>query len=247
MDMNGLQLYLRKDIPLARGHISYTDSAWALTSISQRQFWSHIDLSNYGDGTIRGILSVDISDWRTPGQYVVKKPPRECSAEEIFEETLAQLAAHLNLDGETVLDRDNVVHWLLDPAIIFPGAHRPNENSEPLLINTVDSWRFRPQAVTEIPNLFVASDYVRTHTDLATMESANEAARSAVNGILAESSSSACPCMIWPLEEPLLFAPLREYDAIRFKLGLPHTDSPGGSSLLELSAMLENKIPLPFF
>jgi uncharacterized protein with NAD-binding domain and iron-sulfur cluster len=35
-----------------------------------------------------------------------------------------------------------------------------------------------------IPNLFLASDYVRTHTDLATMEGANEAARRAVNGLL---------------------------------------------------------------
>ena len=52
-------------------------------------------------------------------------------------------------------------------------------------MNTVDSWRRRPDAVTRIPNLFLASDYVKTHTDLATMEGANEAARRAVNGILA--------------------------------------------------------------
>ena len=35
-----------------------------------------------------------------------------------------------------------------------------------------------------IPNLVLAADYVRTHTDLATMEGANEAARRAVNAIL---------------------------------------------------------------
>ena len=39
-------------------------------------------------------------------------------------------------------------------------------------------------AVTAIPNLFLASDYIQTYTDLATMEGANEAARRAVNGIL---------------------------------------------------------------
>ena len=38
--------------------------------------------------------------------------------------------------------------------------------------------------MTAIPNLFLASDYVQTFTDLATMEGANEAARRAVNGIL---------------------------------------------------------------
>ena len=37
----------------------------------------------------------------------------------------------------------------------------------------------------------LAADYVRTHTDLATMEAANEAARRAVNGILCAAGSSA--------------------------------------------------------
>jgi len=45
-------------------------------------------------------------------------------------------------------------------------------NAEPLLENYVDTWRLRPEAVTRIPNLFLASDYVRTFTDLATMEAA---------------------------------------------------------------------------
>jgi hypothetical protein len=28
---------------------------------------------------------------------------------------------------------------------------------------------------------------------------------------------------VWPLHEPLLLLPLREYDLLRFKLGLPHS------------------------
>ena len=34
------------------------------------------------------------------------------------------------------------------------------------------SWAIRPEAATEIPNLVLAGDYVRTHTDLASMEGA---------------------------------------------------------------------------
>jgi hypothetical protein len=74
----------------------------------------------------------------------------------------------------------------------------------------------------EIPNLFLASDYVQTYTDLATMEGANEAARRAVNAIIDQTDSTAPRCRLWPLEEPDLFAPLRDYDQVRFKLGLPH-------------------------
>src|SRR5207244_712755 len=48
--MNGIQFYLTRDVPLNRGHTLYADSPWALTSISQNQFWIRKPLSGYGDG-----------------------------------------------------------------------------------------------------------------------------------------------------------------------------------------------------
>ena len=130
----------------------------------------------------------------------------------MIDEVWAQLADHLD-----DLDRSNVVRAFLDPAIEFPN---PTEaaNLEPLLVNTANSWEDRPDAVTRIPNLFLASDYVRTHTDLATMEGANEAARRAVNGILDATGSAAPRCELWPLREPAAFAPARALDRIRWKL-----------------------------
>ena len=97
----------------------------------------------------------------------------------------AQLTDHVE-----DLDKDNVLRAFLDPAIEFPNPTQA-ANLEPLLVNTAGSWQHRPDAVTRIPNLFLAADYVRTHTDLATMEGANEAARRAVNGILKPTASSA--------------------------------------------------------
>jgi hypothetical protein len=47
-------------------------------------------------------------------------------------------------------------------------------NAEPLLINHAGSLGARPEAYTEVGNLFLAADYLRTYTDLATMEAANE-------------------------------------------------------------------------
>ncbi len=62
---------------------------------------------------------------------------------------------------------------------------------------------------------------MRTYTDLATMEGANEAARRAVNCILDAEGISSNYCKIWKLHEPWLLAPLRWHDARRFKKGLP--------------------------
>ena len=73
--MNGIQFYLAQDVPLVNGHAIYLDSPWALTSISQRQFWTNVDFSQFGNGAVRGILSVDISEWQAPG-VVYGKPAR---------------------------------------------------------------------------------------------------------------------------------------------------------------------------
>jgi len=218
--MNGIQFYLTEDVPLARGHQAYTDSPWALTAISQRQFWDDgpFDVAAGSAGAVQGVLSVIVSDWETPG-LVYDKPARECSREEIKTEVWHQLAAHLNRDAER-LSADVLYDWVLDPAIVE--AEDGMANTEPLLINTVDSLRHRPRAVTEAPNLVLAADYVRTETDLATMESANEAARRAVRGIVDRAGADADPPRVWGLDEPRLFDPPKGQDEVAFKLGLPH-------------------------
>jgi hypothetical protein len=55
------------------------------------------------------------------------------------------------------------------------------------------------------------------------MEAANEAARRAVNAILADDMSPTPRVEIWPLEEPDFFKPLLKYDQMRFQMGLPHS------------------------
>ncbi len=218
--MNGIQFYLKSDVPLVHGHSNYLDSPWALTSVSQRQFWPGVDFAALGDGKVGGILSVVISDWDAPG-IVYGKPATSCTAEEIKNEAWAQLKAHLNTGTVETLSDSNLLSWFLDPDIQFPNPSAVT-NAEPLLINPAGSLQYRPEASTEIPNLFLASDYVRTYTDLATMEGANEAARRSVNAILEASGSNAPKAQIWPFQEPDIFKPMRDYDLVRFKLGLPH-------------------------
>jgi uncharacterized protein with NAD-binding domain and iron-sulfur cluster len=213
--MNGILFYLDRDVPLVHGHAIYIDSEWALTSISQAQFWRE-DLSASGDGRVQGILSVDVSDWQMPGRRTGKVAAR-CSREEIRSEVWGQLTDHLNDGPEPVLDERHVLTWFLDPAIEFPNPSEAT-NAEPLLINTPGSWADRPDAATRIPNLMLAADYVRTFTDLATMEGANEAARRAVNAMLDATGSPARRCDVWPLREPPVLAPARTLDELRWRL-----------------------------
>ena len=217
--MNGVMLYLHHDVPVVNGHTIYTDSDWALTSVSQHQFWPHVDLAQLGDGTVGGVLSVDVSDWERPSRRL-GKPASMCTADEIKAEVWAQLKDHLNDGAHVVLGDANLAGAFLDEDITFPNPSGA-ANAEPLLVNTAGSWANRPDAVTSIPNLFLASDFVRTNTDLATMEGANEAARRAVNGILDATRSTAKRCDVWKLREPALFAPARLLDRVRWALRRP--------------------------
>ena len=222
--MNGLQFFMKRDVPIVNGHLIIMDSPWAITAISQKQFWKGRDFQQYGDGQVRGIISVDISEWNQPGMLLGKKAI-QCTKEEIKEEVWAQLKKALN--HEKVLLRDEDVHsWFLDPDIHFDDSGKMI-NSEPLLINKVFAWSLRPYAFTKIPNLFLASDYVRTNTDLASMEAANEAARRAVNSILDAADSKKRKCKIWDMYKFDLLTPWHIHDWIRYRKGLPWN---GGSS-----------------
>ena len=101
--MNGAQFYLTKDVAITHGHAIYIDSPWAITSISQKQFWPGVDLAKYGDGKVQGILSIDISDWDTPGDKI-KKPAKACTKKEVVEEVWHQLKRSLNVNGTVVLE-----------------------------------------------------------------------------------------------------------------------------------------------
>lgn len=217
--MNGIQYYLNEDVPINNGHVCYSYTEWAVTSISQMQFWKDYDLSKRYNGKVKGVLSVDISDWLYT--EFNGKLAEHCTPEEVMRYTWEQIKMSLNVNGKVLLRDDMIEHWYLDRDIRWIPQGQTSHDKEPLLINAVNTWALRPMARTLFPNFYLASDYVRTNTDLATMEGANEAARRAVNAILADTGSDAEPCEIWPLHEPALFIPLKWWDRRRFDQGLP--------------------------
>src|SRR4051794_3474501 len=146
--MNGIQFYLQKPLQIVRGHMTFIDAPWALTALTQGQFWpSHKFTRDFGDGRVVDCLSVDVSDWDTPGIVYGKKAKR-CTREQVAKEVLEQIKLHLNDNGSDVLTDDMVHSWHLDPAIAWHPARRRNTNDEPLLVNTVGTWEKRPQART---------------------------------------------------------------------------------------------------
>jgi uncharacterized protein with NAD-binding domain and iron-sulfur cluster len=243
--MVGIQYYLTQDPPLPMGHVDYLDSEWALTSITQDDsLWTN-KLNKFGDGSVKHILSVDISDWAAKGSFAARgqsawdSPPHH-----IAKEVWDQLKKSLNRPGAVVLD-DSMIHpiyrWFLDDNIderrdirkvqtlrvspspeLHSASGHPAEaplltNAEPLLVNYVGTHAKRPTAETLLRNMYLASDYVDTYTGLATMEAANEAARRAVNGILKEDQATRDFCRVFPLKEPLRL--LRLIDRYAFKAG----------------------------
>lgn len=228
--MSGIQFFLNKEVKINPGHVNYAYTEWALTSIDQMTYWKNYDLSTRYNGKVKSVFSIDISNWlEGEGNY---PPADKEDIKQIKEGVWQQLEDSLNINGKKVLDKSMIEYFYLDNDIVlYPNrhdAHRSdpdqkdlNRNREMMLVNTKGSWKYRPEARTKIPNFFLASDYVQTYTDLATMEAANEAARRAVNGILEASGSDAKPCEIWKLKEPALFAPLKWFDKKRYTKKTP--------------------------
>ena len=228
--MNGVVFHLDRQVPVTHGHVNYLDSEFALTSISQAQVWDRDFPAAYGDGRARESLSTIISDWSTPGM-LYGKPAWSLTPDQICDEVWAQLEAHLNDSGRTLLRDEWVVSRFVDPAISHPDhlRHSPRvtENDEPLLINTPGSWYDRPVAVTALRNLVLAGDYVRNSMNVATMESACETGKRAAQAILDSVGFNGEPVQVHDRWIPPENEPLKRIDEERWKLGLPHVlDTP---------------------
>ena len=231
--ISGIQYYLPRYVGRPHGHVYYPGSDRAVTSVFQAQFWGGAPrfAENYGHGVIGDILSVIVADWGTRlsrAGYPQGRQPRQLpfrSLKELAEGVWRETKEAINGDGAKILTSCLAAHVDDDierfqrknapelPATFVPPVH---------VIHPPGFWRLRPDVKTGIKNMFLAGDYVRSTTDLATMEAANETARRAVNALLEEDGDSASPCRLFPLREPEALRPLRELDAQRFAAKDPH-------------------------
>ena len=220
--MNGIQFYLSQDEPVVNGHAIYLDSPWALTSISQQQFWTNVDLSQYRQRH---------SPRHPLGGYF-----RLGSARHGLRQTCAANAARRRsrtrsgpsssststTTAQRPIDDANLVAWFLDPDIEFPNPGSAT-NAEPLLINTAGSLQYRPEAQVELDNFFLASDYVQ-HLHRHRLHGSRQRSRPSRRQL--PPACLAAPMRLRPQSMAARGAdflkPLQEIDRIRFQLGRPH-------------------------
>jgi len=108
---------------------------------------SFIDVSQVWPGLSRTVLSVIASEF-TP----LENLPRTL----VVASLLDDLRPYLPFLADSEVEK-----------VEFQG-----HEDKPLFMNDVGGWSFRPTSFTEVPNLYLAGDYCRTHVDLVSMEGA---------------------------------------------------------------------------
>lgn len=188
-ESSGIQFFCEDEIAekFPKGWVAFMDSPWSIVGIYQE------DVHHRLKPPVKGILSFAWSNFDEPG-VLYGKGARQCTAEELKNEILAQVSMHKSC--EFIKDVKNH-SWHIDPELEFSkDTGVMVKHHAPLFVQLPGSYQYQPEAVTEIKNLFLAADYVRTSYDLATMESANEAGRKAANGILKYVEHDAKPSFV---------------------------------------------------
>ena len=173
-----------------------------------------------------GLLSVDISDWTTPGNKTTAKVCLTMHQPQTKSRMRSGLSSLLILPPPSIRSL-RVIGMIA--SLIHLSFFKQEES------RTLSRYWSTLLAPGELPgrhdgdsHCFLASDYVRTNTDLATMESANEAARRGLQMGFSWLPAPAEPKSdVWQFPEPAVFQPLKDIDRFLFEKKLPH---PGSNS-----------------
>lgn len=244
--MTGIIYYFDQEIPISNGHITVADEPAAVTIISQMQYWGkYLEQNKITDAQgreVKAILSVIVSDWDAHSKYINRKGVRlkNLTEQEVVEE-VAEILFRCEVEPGKKMEkyRKNLLDSFLDDSIVPYDKDKANPrfkpiegpyclyNKEPLFINRSNTYHMRPTGYTAFENLFLASDYIKTNADLGCMDSADEAARRAVNNIcLKENISTPCKIDLYNLPSFYgLFDTARLLDYRDYKKGLAYREN----------------------
>lgn len=150
----GVQFYFDTEFQLVRGHVFYSGTEWALSSINQHGLWERRPA--VGRDAHTAVLSVDIGDFITPSSAVLDEHGRgkaavDCTADEIATEVWRQISRALtgHMVGTAAAVLPQPVWYTLDRNLVLaddpgPGGGRPVRNEAPYLVPIVGDWPNRP-------------------------------------------------------------------------------------------------------
>ncbi len=152
--LGGIQYYFDTEFQMLRGHMYYSGTDWALSSINQHGLWEKRP-TLIRDGYV-SVLSVDIGDFNTPSRHLVDgsgrgKAARDCTADEIAAEIWRQIVSALTSNVDK--DAEALLPWpswyRLDRGLILAGGPgqdtgRVIRNETPYLVPIVGDWPNRP-------------------------------------------------------------------------------------------------------
>lgn len=152
--LGGIQFYFDTEFQLLNGHMYYSGSDWALSSINQHGLWERRP-TLARDGHV-SVLSVDIGDFNTPSRHLVDesghgKAARDCTADEIAAEVWRQIVQALTSNVDNVAGA--LLPWpawyALDRGLVLErgpgqGTGRVIRNETPYLIPIIGDWPNRP-------------------------------------------------------------------------------------------------------
>jgi hypothetical protein len=160
--LSGIQYFFDTEFQLLRGHMYYSGTEWALSSINQHGLWERRPTLTR-DGHV-SVLSVDIGDFNTPSRHLVDesgngKAARDCTPDEIATEVWRQIVSAITSNVDNVAEA--LVPWpawyALDRGLIMAagpgqGAGRAVRNETPYLVPIVGDWPNRPGGDPWNPN-----------------------------------------------------------------------------------------------
>lgn len=148
--LTGIQYFFDTEFQLLRGHMYYSGTEWALSSINQHGMWER--RPNLAQDGYVSVLSVDIGDFNTPSRYLVDdtgrgKAARDCTADEIAAEVWRQMVEALTIVADNVPEA--ILPWpawyTLDSGLrMAEETGCPARNETPYLIPIVGDWPNRP-------------------------------------------------------------------------------------------------------
>lgn len=213
------------------------DSPWQIVIEPQGHLWD-VDLSKYGNNSVKDIWSVALDDVLTPGLYH-KKTWVECTEQEIREELWYQILNTKSLenlrsdDGLSLKDIAVVDFYMWESFRYNDGIM---DTWEPKFSNNVGTLKLRPYSYTDYKNLFYSTAYCRTSSDMYEMETSAEAGKNASQALINDMIGFGNYDVDISIDErPIkVLSPLRAMDVMMFNLGLPHLSKFTGDSSVVL-------------